>query len=160
MAARRDRAEKTLQPGLAKAECSGARTARVATRSAWLLLCVALAGSACTTPASPRSDTVRPTPLLALTPCSVPKSTIEVRCGTFTVFEDRVARSRRTIALKVLVLPAWTEPPAPTARVRRSASGRPDPHLSAGPRDDRGPAALHDADRHGRPRRRAQRPGL
>jgi len=50
---------------------------------------------------------------LQLTPCSAPQATTDARCGTYPVFEDRAARSGRIIPLKILVLPASTEDPAP-----------------------------------------------
>jgi pimeloyl-ACP methyl ester carboxylesterase len=55
----------------------------------------------------------RPRPTVQLTPCSVPNSTTDARCGTYPVFEDRVAKSGRTISLNILVLPALTESAAP-----------------------------------------------
>jgi len=59
--------------------------------------------------AAPRDDA---TPL-RLTTCSIPQSTTDARCGTYPVFEDRAARSGRVIPLRILVLPAETESPAP-----------------------------------------------
>jgi pimeloyl-ACP methyl ester carboxylesterase len=52
-------------------------------------------------------------PAMQLAPCSGPRSTSDARCGTHPVFEDRARRSGRIIHLKVLVLPALTEKPAP-----------------------------------------------
>lgn len=43
---------------------------------------------------------------LALTPCQVPGVADKVLCGTYEVFEDRVARKGRKITLKVVVFPA------------------------------------------------------
>ncbi len=66
---------------------------------------------ACATP-TPR-EAIAPRPTVQLTPCSVPNSTTDARCGTYPVFEDRVAKSGRTISLNILVLPALTESAAP-----------------------------------------------
>jgi pimeloyl-ACP methyl ester carboxylesterase len=79
-----------------------------APRTAWLSILALMAVAACGT-TTPREAVVP----LHLNPCSVAQSTTEARCGTYPVFEDRVARSGRTIPLKVLVLPALTENPAP-----------------------------------------------
>jgi len=43
---------------------------------------------------------------LELTPCQVPGVADKVLCGTYEVFEDRVARKGRKITLKVVVCPA------------------------------------------------------
>src|SRR5687767_4654086 len=43
---------------------------------------------------------------LELTPCQVPGVADKVLCGTYEVFEDRVARKGRKITLKVVVFPA------------------------------------------------------
>jgi pimeloyl-ACP methyl ester carboxylesterase len=43
---------------------------------------------------------------LELTPCQVPGVADRVLCGTYQVFEDRVARTGRKITLKVVVFPA------------------------------------------------------
>jgi pimeloyl-ACP methyl ester carboxylesterase len=47
-----------------------------------------------------------------LVPCDDPSVTSDALCGTFDVFEDRVARTGRKIALNILLLPA-TGKPAP-----------------------------------------------
>jgi pimeloyl-ACP methyl ester carboxylesterase len=43
---------------------------------------------------------------IALSPCKPPGAAEELRCGKVTVFENRAARSGRTIDLNVVVLPA------------------------------------------------------
>ena len=43
---------------------------------------------------------------LHLSPCTIGKTKVSARCGTFVVYEDRAARSGRTIALPVIVLGA------------------------------------------------------
>ncbi|PYM21341.1 MAG: hypothetical protein DMD78_18050 [Candidatus Rokuibacteriota bacterium] len=75
------------------------------TRAAWLGLLVVASTVACTPP--PRA--VAMAPRLALSPCEIPKSSVEARCGALEVFEDRAARSGRVIPIKVLVLPALGE---------------------------------------------------
>jgi pimeloyl-ACP methyl ester carboxylesterase len=45
-------------------------------------------------------------PRLELTPCQVPEVADKVLCGSYQVFEDRVARKGRKITLKVVVFPA------------------------------------------------------
>lgn len=47
----------------------------------------------------------KPAPL-ELSPCDLPGVNEKVRCGTYEVFEDRVARKGRKISLKVVVFPA------------------------------------------------------
>ncbi|HSG82405.1 MAG TPA: alpha/beta hydrolase [Gemmatimonadota bacterium] len=60
---------------------------------------------------------------LTLEDCVIPNSQAPARCGTYTVFENRAARSGRTIDLNVMVIPA------------RSGDPRPDPvfYLTGGP---------------------------
>ena len=50
---------------------------------------------------------------LSLQACNLPGVTGEARCGTYEVFEDRAARSGRTIKLKIIVLKALSNAPAP-----------------------------------------------
>jgi pimeloyl-ACP methyl ester carboxylesterase len=52
-------------------------------------------------------------PTIALGPCWLPGVDVQARCGTFQVFEDRGARSGRTITLHVAVLPALAASPEP-----------------------------------------------
>jgi pimeloyl-ACP methyl ester carboxylesterase len=47
-----------------------------------------------------------PKPPLSLAPCSLPGLSGQARCGTLSVYEDRVANAGRKITLKVVVLPA------------------------------------------------------
>jgi pimeloyl-ACP methyl ester carboxylesterase len=47
--------------------------------------------------------------------CKLPSLDGEARCGTYEVFEDRIAKSGRTIKLKVIVLKALSNTPAPDA---------------------------------------------
>ena len=49
---------------------------------------------------------------VVLSPCKVPGVDQEIRCGTYAVFEDRAARSGRTIPLFIAVLPALESPAA------------------------------------------------
>lgn len=71
-----------------------------------LLLGVLAAATGC---AARKAESI-PTPELAaplqLSPCQVPDVAGEARCGTFTVPEDRRSGGGRTLALKVVVLPA------------------------------------------------------
>lgn len=50
---------------------------------------------------------------IALQPCHVPNLNIEVRCGTYEVYEDRVAHQGRKISLHIVVVPASAANPAP-----------------------------------------------
>ena len=52
---------------------------------------------------------------LSLEPCKLPGFAGEARCGTYEVFEDRAAKSGRTIKLKIIVLKALSKAPAPDA---------------------------------------------
>ena len=56
------------------------------------------------TPASPK---------LRLEPCRVPNMDGEVLCGTFEVFEDRDAGRGRTVPLRVIVMPSFSQRPEP-----------------------------------------------
>ena len=77
------------------------------TRAWRLVALVALAAAACAT-----SRTAAPARLV-LERCRTPPPAPDVRCGALDVFEDRAARTGRTIPLNVVVLPALTERPAP-----------------------------------------------
>jgi hypothetical protein len=63
-----------------------------------------VASASCVTPAPPRE--ARQPPTIQLTPCRVPRSSESVRCGTYDVFEERVARIGRRVALNIVVLAA------------------------------------------------------
>lgn len=52
---------------------------------------------------------------LSLQPCELPDVKGDVRCGTYEVFEDRSAKSGRTIKLKIVVLKSLGGKPAPDA---------------------------------------------
>ncbi len=52
-------------------------------------------------------------PRIALSPCWLAGVDAPARCGTLEVFEDRAARSGRTIKLRVAVLPALAASPEP-----------------------------------------------
>jgi pimeloyl-ACP methyl ester carboxylesterase len=52
---------------------------------------------------------------LSLEPCALPGLTGESLCGTYEVFEDRAAKSGRTIKLRIVVLKALGRSPAPDA---------------------------------------------
>jgi pimeloyl-ACP methyl ester carboxylesterase len=54
-------------------------------------------------------------PPLTLSPCAIPGVEGGARCGTFSVWEDRSARSGRRIELNVVVLPTTKGPAAPDA---------------------------------------------
>jgi len=54
-------------------------------------------------------------PGIVLTPCRLTEVDGEASCGTYEVYEDRVARRGRTIDLKVVVLPALHTRRAPDA---------------------------------------------
>lgn len=73
-------------------------------RFAFLLLLPALAL------ASPEREAVHP---LKLSPCHLEEFNEEVLCGTLRVWEDRVARTGRTINIHVAVLPALRREKAP-----------------------------------------------
>jgi len=73
----------------------------------WLCLIV-LAGCG-----APARAPVVPSARLELRSCSVQGSPAEAQCGTYQVFEDRAARTGRTIPLNVVVLPALAAHPAP-----------------------------------------------
>ena len=54
---------------------------------------------------------------ISLQPCEVPRAQADAKekalCGTYQVFEDRVRKSGRTIAIKILVFPATGQNKAP-----------------------------------------------
>src|SRR5262245_48624127 len=52
-------------------------------------------------------------PKLQFEPCRLPGWNEDVRCGKYEVYEDRRARTGRRIALKIVVLPALNDKPAP-----------------------------------------------
>jgi len=58
-----------------------------------------------------------------LTSCRVPYVPIEIRCGTFNVYEDRARRTGRQIALFIRVIPSAAPTPAPDPLVFVSAGG-------------------------------------
>ncbi|HEY2515322.1 MAG TPA: alpha/beta fold hydrolase [Polyangiaceae bacterium] len=76
--------------------------------TALLLALSNLSAVACTSAQPPKSP---PTPApvaapLALTPCTIPDLNRPAKCGTAHVFENRASQRGRTIALKVVVVPA------------------------------------------------------
>ena len=68
-------------------------------RAAIALLTAMAIGAAARAPAAPSLG-------LHLAPCTVGKAKVPARCGTFGVYENRSASAGRTIALRVVVLPA------------------------------------------------------
>ena len=54
-------------------------------------------------------------PRLSLHRCELPDVEGDVLCGTYEVFEDRAAKSGRTIKLKIVVLKSLGSKPAPDA---------------------------------------------
>ena len=52
---------------------------------------------------------------VALASCRLPRVDGEARCGSYEVYEDRLARKGRKIKLKIAVLPALGSKPAPDA---------------------------------------------
>jgi pimeloyl-ACP methyl ester carboxylesterase len=68
-------------------------------RAAIALLSAVTIGAAAPAPAAPGLG-------LHLGPCSVGKSKVPARCGSFVVYENRAAASGRTIALRLVVLRA------------------------------------------------------
>jgi hypothetical protein len=50
---------------------------------------------------------------IALHACQVPRFDGTARCGTVTVFENRRAKTGRTIDLNIVVVPAVSATPAP-----------------------------------------------
>src|SRR5262245_62081189 len=82
-------------------------------RAAVAVLALAVTAG-CAAPLGPAGESRRP-PTAPRAACHIPGSDTEGLCGTHRVFEDRVARSGRTIPLNILVLPALTASPAPDA---------------------------------------------
>ena len=54
-------------------------------------------------------------PRLSLHSCALPGIKGDVRCGTYEVFEDRSAKSGRTIKLKIVVVKSLGSKPGPDA---------------------------------------------
>ncbi|UCC74256.1 MAG: alpha/beta fold hydrolase [Gemmatimonadota bacterium] len=50
---------------------------------------------------------------LSMEPCKIPGGEEEVRCGTYTVYENRDLGSGRTIDINIMVIPAATRSPRP-----------------------------------------------
>lgn len=74
---------------------------RIFRAAAALLICTSLYGVA---PATAPAENSGLGPHLA--PCMVPQTKIAAECGTFGVYENREARSGRTIQLNLIVVPA------------------------------------------------------
>ncbi|MCP3165230.1 alpha/beta hydrolase [Myxococcus qinghaiensis] len=53
------------------------------------------------------------TPRIALKPCRLEGLAPQAQCGTYEVFEDRVAKSGRKLSLRVVVVPALAAQPQP-----------------------------------------------
>lgn len=74
-----------------------------------LLVCALACGALLQAPASWRQGR-SVAPAISLQPCEVPGTEANVKekalCGTYEVFENRVAKSGRKIAIKILVFPA------------------------------------------------------
>ena len=79
-------------------------------RDLWLGLPLAIAS--CAGPAT-RGTEAEPPPRVQLAPCEVRRYAGPVLCGRHEVFEDRVARAGRRLALDIVVLPALAPTPAP-----------------------------------------------
>jgi pimeloyl-ACP methyl ester carboxylesterase len=60
---------------------------------------------------------------LPLAPCRVPNVSVEIRCGTYWVYEDRLSRRGRKIPLLVRVIPAESPHPSPDPMVFVSPGG-------------------------------------
>ena len=91
------------------------RTGRLFRSVHWsfLLLLPALAGGTFGVFATASPDRAEARPRIALEPCHIKDLEEEVRCGTLQVFENRQARTGRTIDLHVAVLPAQRPESAP-----------------------------------------------
>lgn len=81
----------------------------VTTRLAYLALPLIVSILGC---AAPSRDAETRT-ALALTPCSLPGIEEAVQCGTYEVWENRATRTGRKIGLRVVVMPATDDAPAP-----------------------------------------------
>ncbi len=68
-------------------------------------------------PGSTPALTLKPRTIgqVALTPCTTLDGNTEGLCGTISVWENRSAKSGRTLALKLMVLPSTSDHPAPGA---------------------------------------------
>jgi pimeloyl-ACP methyl ester carboxylesterase len=77
----------------------------------WTCLAVLISCSSGNFSAAASSSSSR----LALQSCELPGVKGDVRCGTYEVFEDRAAKSGRTIKLKIVVLKSLGSKPAPDA---------------------------------------------
>jgi len=112
-----ERMKQSSEPSVAPARARAlARSAPRRLASAALLALAAVGAVSCATPEGldgVASVRARKASGLELTPCSVPKSATEAYCGVYHVFEDREARTGRTLPLKIVVLPAITDTPAP-----------------------------------------------
>jgi pimeloyl-ACP methyl ester carboxylesterase len=79
-----------------------------ASRLALLLVAVGVLAVACT-----RSKARQDGPRVALSSCRVKGIEYQTLCGTYEVFEDRVAKQGRKIPLRVVVVPALAASPEP-----------------------------------------------
>lgn len=70
--------------------------------AAWLIFILTLTGCQRTQSAEDR-----------LHPCKIDEGPTEAFCGSYSVFEDRLAKSGRQIALKIVVAPALKRDPQP-----------------------------------------------
>ncbi len=80
---------------------------RIGRTGLFLLLIASLVGCA-----GPEQN-AEPPGAIALAPCNLPGIDDSLRCGTYEVWENRTARSGRKIGLRVVVMPATGEAPAP-----------------------------------------------
>ena len=80
-----------------------------------VLVCAAGLATAAFIQAKQSGSTSQSASRLSLKPCQVPGVDGEARCGTYEVFENRATRSGRTIQLKIMVLKALGNFPAPDA---------------------------------------------
>jgi pimeloyl-ACP methyl ester carboxylesterase len=92
-----------------------------------------VASAACATPVLPTREARQP-PTTQLAPCRVPKSSYDVLCGKYGVFENRAARAGRRIMLSIVVLPAVG--PTPVADPVFVLVGGPGLGAASGVRDD------------------------
>ena len=80
-----------------------------------MLICGGCLAAAAFAPWRSASTAYGPASRLSLEPCTLPRVDGEARCGTYEVFEDRAAKSGRTIKLKIVVLKALNSAPKPDA---------------------------------------------
>lgn len=66
---------------------------------ALLIVCIASPAAFAAAPSTPQLG-------LNLTSCTVGSQKVPARCGTFTVYENRAAKSGRTVAIPLVVIPA------------------------------------------------------